>query len=60
MKVANEEDVAVFLELPYHVLHVVDRWMQFARWVNPASVEIDAGQVATRATIDDTIDVEHR
>jgi len=34
--------------------------MKFPAWINPASVQVDAGQVAPRGAVYDTIYVQHR
>lgn len=60
MQVAYEEDISVFLQLLNHALHMVHCRVKLSRRINPASVQVNSGQIAPRTAIDDTINVEHR
>ena len=59
MQITYQEHISVLLKLLDHTLHMVDSGMQLPRWVYPAPVEIDTGQVTPGASIDDAIRVEH-
>ena len=43
-----------------YLFQVVDCRVQFPRGIDVAPVQVDSCQVASRATVDDSIDVEHR
>ena len=60
MQIQTQEDVPVFLQLFDHLFVMVHSWLHFPGRIDPASVEIYAGQVASRVAVDDAIWVEHR
>lgn len=59
MQIAHKEDVSVLLQLLYHALRMVHSRVKFLGGIDPAPVQVNACQVAPRAPIDNTVDVEH-
>ena len=60
MQVTHQENVSVLLKFLYHIFHVVNRRVQLAGWIDPASVQVHASQITSGAAVDNAIDVEHR
>jgi len=44
----------------FYIFHVVDRWLQLFTWLDPASVQIKACQIASAIAIDDAVRIKHR
>ena len=59
VNITNQEDFSIFLELFNHHFGMIDRRMQLFVWIDPLTIQVYSGQIASSISINHTIRIQH-